>query len=365
MSAGAIAAMMRGNRRGVAVVMALSVVLLMTTVAMELLLNERAKMIGSAVYRDQQTLDQMARSAVELATAVLIKDRIDSETDSLQENWADEEFLTELLAQIPFAQGTVSLKIIDETSKIQINALVNFPAKNQFNEIQHQLWERFADGLLSMAETLEQKPETDAATIINSIKDWIDSEDDEAITGLSGAESDYYESLDPPYACKNGPLDHLSELPLIKGITPEIYSGAGGAAGLETYVTVYGATKTDSDKFSYPGKININTADLPVLMALLPPESAEFAQLIVDFRQATSGTRFTNDLTRADWYRNIPGMSGTTINKELITLSSTIFRIIATARLNNVQTVTTVVVERRKPADTGPWQCKVLNWKTQ
>jgi hypothetical protein len=58
-------------------------------------------------------------------------------------------------------------------------------------------------------------------------------------------------------------------------------------------------------------------------------------------------------------------MSGTTINKELITLSSTIFRIIATARLNNVQTVTTVVVERRKPADTGPWQCKVLNWKTQ
>ncbi len=48
--------------------------------------------------------------------------------------------------------------------------------------------------------------------IINSLKDWLDSGDDDAITGLSGAESDYYEGLEPPYSCKNGPMDNLGEV---------------------------------------------------------------------------------------------------------------------------------------------------------
>lgn len=353
------------GQRGVAVVMALSAVLLVTTIALELHLNERANLIGAAVYRDQQTLDQMVRSAVELATAVLIKDRIDSETDSLQENWADEQFLAALLAEIPFEQGTLELKIVDEMSKIQINSLVAFPIKNQFNEAQRRLWERFADHFLNMIETLDERPETDVATIINSIKDWIDSGDDDAITGLSGAESDYYESLDPPYSCKNGPLDHLSELRLIKGITPEIYAGMDETAGMEAYVTVHGAVKADGTKFKYPGKININTAELPVLMALLPPESAQFANLMIEYREATSGSVFTNDLTRADWYRNIPGLGTTTLNQELITLSSDVFRITATAGLNAMQRVVTVVVERQRSARTGQWQCKILSWHTQ
>jgi len=58
--------------------------------------------------------------------------------------------------------------------------------------------------------------------IINSLKDWLDSGDDDAITGLSGAESSYYQSLDIPYPCKNGPVLHVGELALIKGIIPEL-----------------------------------------------------------------------------------------------------------------------------------------------
>ena len=45
-------------------------------------------------------------------------------------------------------------------------------------------------------------------------------------THINGAESDYYQGLTPPYYAKNGPMDDISELLLIKGIrdNPEIYS---------------------------------------------------------------------------------------------------------------------------------------------
>jgi len=63
----------------------------------------------------------------------------------------------------------------------------------------------------------------DPSAIINSIKDWLDSGDDDAITGLSGAESAYYQDLDPPYPCRNGPFPHLGELALLKGVTAELF----------------------------------------------------------------------------------------------------------------------------------------------
>ncbi len=356
------------NRSGMAVILALTTILLVVTAALELHMNARDNMLQSAVKRNRITLMQMAASGIHLAMAVLIKDRMETESDSLQEDWADEETIAGLLEDMPFEQGKLEVKIIDEMGKIQINALVQFPDGMQFNTVQRALWERFAIGLFTVlegAEGAEKAEETDPLTIINSMKDWLDSGDDDATTGISGAESDYYESLDPPYACKNGPFDHLSEVGMVKGVTPFLFSGVGGSAGLEQYITVYGAEKSGDDKFTFPGKININTADLPVLSALLPIESAEFAPLLIEYREATSGAIYINDLTRPDWYRNVPGLSDTTIESELITVSSNIFRIVATATIDQLRVTSTAVIERTKPSETEPWQCKVLNWKTE
>ena len=49
--------------------------------------------------------------------------------------------------------------------------------------------------------------------------DWIDPDNNQHV---GGAESDYYESLDPPYQAKDGPMDDLSELLLVRGITGSI-----------------------------------------------------------------------------------------------------------------------------------------------
>ena len=356
------------NRSGMAVILALTTILLVVTAALELHMNARENMLQSAVNRDHITLMQMAASGIHLAMAVLIKDRMETESDSLQEDWADEETISGLLEEMPFEQGKLEVKILDEMGKIQINALVQFPEGMQFNAAQRALWERFAIGLLTVlegTEGAEEAEETDPLTIINSMKDWLDSGDDDATTGISGAESDYYESLDPPYACKNGPFDHLSEVGMVKGVTPFLFSGVGGSEGLEQYISVYGAEKSGDDKFTFPGKININTADLPVLSALLPIESAEFAPLLIEYREATSGSLYVNDLTRPDWYRSVPGLSDTTIESELISVTSNIFRIVATATIGQLQVTSTAVIERTKPSETEPWQCKVLNWKTE
>ena len=356
------------KRSGMAVILALTTILLVVTAALELHMNARETMLQSAVKRDRITLMQMGASGVHLAMALLIKDRLESESDSLQEDWADEDVVAGLLEEIPFERGTLEVKIFDEMGKIQINALVQFPEGQQFNTVQRALWERFALGMLAALENLDgagDTEETDPATIINAMKDWLDSGDDDAITGLSGAESDYYESLDPPYACKNGPFDHLSEVALVKGITPVLFSGLGGSAGLEQYVTVYGAEEAGEEKFTYPGKININTAELPVLSAMLPLESADFAPLLIEHREATSGSLYINDLTRPDWYRSVPGLSGTTIDTGLVTVATHVFRIVATAAIDKFKVKTTAVVERIKPSETEPWQCKVLNWKVE
>jgi general secretion pathway protein K len=343
--------------------MALSLVLLLVTAALELHINERTNLMNASIFKDRVILNQMAAAGIHLGMAVLIKDRLDSQTDSLQEDWADPETMAGYLAEIPFEDGQLNVQVIDELGKIQVNALVNFPEGRQFNEPQRKMWERFAMGLLSLEE--EALKDTDPLTIINSIKDWLDAGDDDAITGLSGAESDYYESLDPPYACKNGPFDHLAEVRLVKGVTPELFDGLGGIAGLGSYLTVFGAEKSGDQGFTYPGRININTAELPVLAALLPLESADFAQLMIDYREAVSGTQYTNDLTRINWYKNIPGFGDISIDPFMISVSSNIFRIIATAQLNDIKTTTIAVIQREQNSKSGAWQCKILNWKAQ
>ena len=343
--------------------MAMSLILLLMTISLELHLNQRANLTNAAVFRDRQTLDQMTRSGIQLGMAILIKDRLDSEVDSIQEDWADADALASYIEQIPFENGTLEISIVDELSKIQVNALIRFPQVNQINVDQRNIWQRFAAGLLSYLdeEQMEDPPEMEA--IINSIIDWIDSGDDDATTGLSGAESDYYESLDPPYACKNGPFDHLSELRLVKGITPELFNGIGGEVGLGAYLTVFGAEKTEDQKFSFPGKVNINTAELPVLAAILPLESAEFAPMLIEYRESKTGTQFNNDLTQPNWYKNVPGLAEVDLNENIITVSSQIFRISATATINNISLTTTAIVQRDKPSTTASWRCNVLNWQ--
>ena len=350
------------NSHGIALLVTLSVVSVLIVASLEMNKKMRSAVFSAATTRDRITLLNMASSGVNLAAAMLVKDKKDSSTDSLQEDWADSEKISEILADIPFEDGGIALNINDELGKIQINSLVQFPEGHNFNESQRAMWERFLSFLMYKNEAFE---DMEPMTIINSIKDWLDSGDDDAITGLNGAESDFYQDLDPPYPCKNGPFTYIGELALVRGVTPELFQGAGGEQGLSNYITVFGMTKSSNNSFTYEGKININTADLPTLVAILPSGNEDLAQAIYEYRMETSDSAYIHDLSSPTWYKNVPGAGDIKLDPNLITTSSDFFRIESTATLKEMKIKITAVVKRENDAKTGKWECNILRWEIE
>jgi general secretion pathway protein K len=355
-----VRAMIR-NRRGVALLLTLSIIALVVTVSMTLHRRSRESLSLAAANRDWISRVQMAASGIHAGMALLIRDKAATTVDSIQEEWADADSLAKLAADLSFEEGNAMIAIGDELGKIQINALVNYPEGRHFNEAQKRMWQGLLFFLKDQNKTLEGfEPET----IINSLKDWLDSDDDDAITGVSGAESGYYQTLNPPYSCRNGPMTQLSELSLVRGILPAHLTTLGGIPGLSKYMTVYGATPTNDNSFTYEGKININTADLPVLAALLPIPDQGLARSIYDYRKEAAGSKYAHALLDTKWYRNAPGCGDLRIDPDLITTSSDVFRIESTADLRGAKTTAIAVILREKDEKTGKWTCKVLSWNS-
>lgn len=351
-----------GNSRGIALLVTLGVITVLIVTTLEMNRHTRSALFSAATTRDRMTLSQMASSGIHAAKAILIMDKNNSNSDSLQEDWADPEKISEILADLPFDDGQITLTISDELGKIQINSLVQFPEGHEFNPTQRMLWDQFLNLLITQNELFKDiEPET----IINSVKDWLDSKDDDAITGLNGAESDYYQDLDPPYACRNGPFTHIDELALVKGISRELYQGTGEWLGVSSYLTIHGIIEKKAHSFTFDGKININTAQLPVLAAILPLGSEDLAQAIYDYRQETSDSVYIHDLSSATWHKQVPGLSNIDIDPGLITTSSDVFQIESGAMLHEMKMTITAIVKRERDKKTGKWVCKVLRWMTE
>lgn len=139
----------------------------------------------------------------------------------------------------------------------------------------------------------------DSSSIAASILDWIDPDDN---THIGGAENNYYQSLTPPYFAKNGPIDDLSELLLVKGVTPEIYWGGVatnhpraffqarlGTIGSITDSGGYGVGLSDIFTPISNGRININTASFTTLQ-MVPLVDENVASRIIELRSGGDPT---------------------------------------------------------------------------
>lgn len=93
----------------------------------------------------------------------------------------------------------------DESTRLNINAMVTIDgiAENAGRDL-----------LMALPGMTED--------VADAILDWMD-EDDEPRE--YGAESSYYQTLKPPYYAKNGPLDTVEELLLVRGVTPPLLFG--------------------------------------------------------------------------------------------------------------------------------------------
>ena len=359
------------NNQGVALFMTLALIFVLTTAALEV--GRRA---GKAATRAGVAVDlfqarENAWSAIQLAMGILAADAEKNEIDSLQEDWADPEKLAKAVAALEMPGGTLTLSITDELGKIQINALLDAYPGNAFNENQRLLWERLLTLIISGDKSLDDR---DPAEIINSLKDWLDSGDDDAVTGVSGAEADYYESLDPPVHCANGPLTTLDELYQIKGIAENFLQwGKKDLDGdaleevmpeLSQIFTVHGMSDITGEggRFSFPGKININTAGLEVISAILPSGMEDQAPPLVDFRlEKTSDSEgFVNALDKG-WYEQVIQLSGKEKQwfDNIVTYSSHLFRATAVADVHGHTIMLTGIIKREKHEKTGAWICRL------
>lgn len=95
--------------------------------------------------------------------------------------------------------------LVNESSKININALPFYDNWQPGSARQILL------ALPSMTEE-----------IADAILDWVDTDDDEREFGTEGS---HYRGLNPPYDVKNGPMDSLDELLLVRDVTPELLFG--------------------------------------------------------------------------------------------------------------------------------------------
>jgi general secretion pathway protein K len=345
---------------GMALIITLMIVALLTAAVVEMNRNIRETVASAALFRDRVTLSHMVQSGFSIGEAVLIDDRNNTETDSLQEQWADPTTLEEIAGEFPFEEGRVRLQITDLRSRLQVNALVNFPGGREFNENQRMLWLRFFE-LISISQA--QDSNVEPIPIVNAVKDWLDSGDDDATTGLDGAESDYYLDKTPPYACRNGPVIDISELALVKGIPPEVFSTPHAGYSLVDCVTVFGRTEAaGSNGFTFDGRININTAPFFVLSALLPLEDAHLGAELAEYRTEMSDKKYVHDLSRPDWYKNVPGCEEVTLNSNLVTNRSDFFEIAVTAFLHDLRMTRTAAVRRLKDPKSGKIVCEVLSY---
>jgi general secretion pathway protein K len=355
-----------GNRRGVALLITLAVTTVLVAAGLEYNRRARYAVVSSAAARNELSMTEMAASGVHVAMAILAKDKVDNETDTPMDDWADPVKIDEVLREFPFEEGRLSVVIADELGKIQVNALVNYPDSRQFNEAQRSVWERFLQYYADHKELkLDFKNDSEPPAIINSLKDWLDSGDDDAITGLSGAETSYYQGRRPPYAARNGPLSDLNELLLVKGITPELYYGTAEVPGISRYLTVFGVTQAEGTGASFPGRINITTAEIPVLFALLPAENKDLVEIIDEVRRDIASGKQKVDMRSPAWLNQIPGLAEIKLDPKLIAMSSDLFRVQSTATLHDAEATVTAVLQRVQAPQMGKWTCRVVSWQVQ
>lgn len=357
------------NEKGIGLVVSLAITAVLFVAALQVVRLAGESAIPSMQEKHRFQAYQSALSGINIAKLLLTEDGEQNSVDSVQDIWADEN----KIARVISASGMdiLEIKIIDELSKIQVNALLEQFAGSKFNNDQHRIWENLLYLRFSSDKSVDKR---DPRLIINSIKDWLDSNDDDAMTGLLSAESDYYQDLDMPYECANGQLNHIDELFNIRGITKELLRVQIMDENndvqfididLDDVFTVYGMDdkRKKEGSYSFQGKVNINTAPVEVLAALLPQGDEELSIDLVEYReQKDENDAFVNSLEKG-WYKNIIKFSGEKEKRfeRTIRYSSNIFKVVCKAKHKQAIVKLAAFLKREKDKKTNKWVTRTLN----
>lgn len=193
---------MKRRERGVALIIVLWIAVILTLVLYAFLAEMLTETSLSNGYVDKKRAEQLSYSAVDKGVATVLTNT--ATHHSLQDTWANSEtewYEVELGEGVftairpAYANDKVYWGLQDEASRLNINVATK-------------------EVLMKLPGMTEE--------IADSILDWRDADEN---PGASGAESSYYETLQPGYACKNANFETVEELLFVKGVTPALFWG--------------------------------------------------------------------------------------------------------------------------------------------
>lgn len=214
--------------RGVALITALLVVALTTVLAVAMMTQQQLSIrrTMNLINRDQAYC--YALGAEQWSQQLLLRD--DPEIDSFHEHWATP------LPPLPIPGGSLQGQLEDLQARFNLNNLIRSTPESLTAEL------KFFERLLSVLEL--------PTSLAQVVLDWLD---EDIIPQMPhGAEDDRYLIKTPAYRAANSLFKSPSEIRLLAGIDVEEYEK------LIPYIST----------LPTPTAININTAPLPILMAL-------------------------------------------------------------------------------------------------
>ncbi len=244
-----------GNRDGMALLMTVIIVALLTIVTSDYFYETWIQSALAVGYRDDTKALYAAKSGQEAAKLQLIKKPMVG------------------MLPVPIEGEYAFVTMADESGKINLNNLTD--QKNYKVEF----W-------VGVFKRLLKRLELDS-DLAGAMVDWLDKNSN---VEQGGAEDGYYLSLKKPYRAKNGKLDSLDEIYNIKGFTPKVVSK------LRKYITVWSAGSA---------KVNINTVEPEALLALDDGMTVGMVKEIVNARPFKSIASIKRFVGAGKIYANI------------------------------------------------------------
>jgi general secretion pathway protein K len=239
----------RARQSGIAAVTAVLVVAIAASAASIMLAQQSATLDQARLIASRAQADQYALAGLDWARGVLDADlKGAGNVDSLDEGWAQP------IVGLPVERAMVAGAIADEQGKLNLNNLVN--AAGQKSDADVLMFQR-------LLASLNLSPDLAFAAL-----DWIDADAD--LSSSAGAEDAYYLALARPYRAANSPMAQVEELYRVRGFD------AATVAKLRPYVTAL-------DRGT---RVNVNTASVPVLAAVLQGVSEDKIARLVERRKA-------------------------------------------------------------------------------
>ncbi len=249
--------------------MVLWVLMILSVVVLEFSYGMRTEVQITQNFQEEVQLYAMAEGGMQRAVVELIF-KHDSRVQQKRKTQKDEgippeqqEWVTDGREYaVAFEGGDCGVRVTGEAGKVNINS------------VSETLLRKIIGNFGLEGEVRD--------VVVDSILDWRDADD---FYRVNGAENEYYRGLKEPYDCKNGNLDTIEELLLVRGVTSELFYGKrlekkeedetrSEVVGLKHVFSIYAAGE----------QIDINSAAFPVLRVVLGIP-AEVARQVIKARE--------------------------------------------------------------------------------